>query len=48
VTDPAGRWVIATYGSRAYQALLDIREFAGMAERLAARGRFNFSRDETI
>ena len=45
---PARTWVWQTYGPRALQALHDIGEFAGMAERLVARGRDAYDEDEAI
>jgi len=40
--------VTATYGLRALRALLDLSEFAGMAERLSIRGPGEYERDETV
>jgi uncharacterized protein with HEPN domain len=41
-------WVATTYGSGAFRTLLDLVEFAEMAQRLVARGRGNYDRDETV
>lgn len=48
MNEPSGRWVIATYGVRVSRTLLDIGEFAAMAERLVAPGRENYDHDETV
>lgn len=44
----AGDWVVATYGRRARDALVDLAEFGGMAARLVARGRDAYDQDETL
>ena len=45
---PNGDWVRRNYGSRAVDALADLRGHAAMAERLVSRGRAEYDRDEAI
>lgn len=46
--EPTTSWVVTTYGARALQTLLDLREFADMAARLVARGRGDYDTEETV
>ncbi len=48
MNNPHGDWVRETYGSRAVDALVDLRDHAAIAQRLVSRGRAEFDRDEAI
>ena len=48
MSEPTESWVVAAYGLRAFRALVDLVEFAEMAQRLVARGHGDYDRDETV